>query len=113
MKVLGYDGVNNGNEEYIAFNPNQIKLIDNASPTNKSDIRYSKNTNVDEFDYANYNEIKLDKKEYAIVSSAVITKFTNKYSDELRSIIMAIIYTVLFIIKTALNFMSDTILISI
>lgn len=45
LESLGYDGVNNGNEEYIAFNSNQIKLIDNAAPTDKSDIRYSKDTN--------------------------------------------------------------------
>ena len=45
LESLGYDGVNNGNEEYIAFNSNQIKLIDNAAPTSKSDIRYSKDTN--------------------------------------------------------------------
>lgn len=46
LESLGYDGVNNGNEEYIAFNSNQIKLIDNATPTNKSDIRYSRNTRL-------------------------------------------------------------------
>ncbi|WP_448901261.1 ADP-ribosyltransferase-containing protein [Eubacterium sp.] len=50
LESLGYDGVNNGNEEYIAFNSNQIKLIDNATPTNKSDIRYSRNTRL------NYDE---------------------------------------------------------
>ena len=46
LESLGYDGVNNGNEEYIAFNSNQIKLIDNATPTNKSDTRYSRNTRL-------------------------------------------------------------------
>lgn len=50
LESLGYDGVNNGNEEYIAFNSNQIKLIDNVTPTNKSDIRYSRNTRL------NYDE---------------------------------------------------------
>lgn len=39
----GYDGVNNSNEEYIAFYPEQIKLIDNGKPTNSPDIRFSKN----------------------------------------------------------------------
>ncbi len=38
---LGYDGVNNGNEEYIAFEPNQIKLASNTNPTEDVDIRYS------------------------------------------------------------------------
>ena len=37
----GYDGVNNGDEEYIAFYPEQIKNIDNENPTANSDIRYS------------------------------------------------------------------------
>lgn len=37
----GYDGVNNGDEEYIAFYPEQIKNIDNLAPTENEDIRYS------------------------------------------------------------------------
>lgn len=41
LQNLGYDGVNNGNEEYIAFEPSQIKRIDNLTPTESKDIRYS------------------------------------------------------------------------
>lgn len=41
LQSLGYDGVNNGGEEYIAFYPEQIKLVDNTSPTESKDIRYS------------------------------------------------------------------------
>ena len=41
LQSLGYDGVNNGDEEYIAFYPEQIKLVDNTSPTESQDIRYS------------------------------------------------------------------------
>lgn len=41
LQSLGYDGVNNGNEEYIAFEPSQIKRIDNLTPTGSNDIRYS------------------------------------------------------------------------
>ena len=37
----GYDGVNNSGEEYIAFYPEQIKRIDNKTPTSNPDIRYS------------------------------------------------------------------------
>lgn len=37
----GYDGVNNSDEEYIAFYPEQIKLIDNENPTDNEDIRFS------------------------------------------------------------------------
>lgn len=41
LQSLGYDGVNNGGEEYIAFYPEQIKLVDNTTPTESNDIRYS------------------------------------------------------------------------
>ena len=40
----GYDGIfarNKGSNWYIAFNPEQIKRIDNRNPTKKPDIRYS------------------------------------------------------------------------
>ncbi len=46
--TLGYDGIkanNNSNGKdgnyYLAFNSNQIKNVDNTSPTTNSDIRYS------------------------------------------------------------------------
>ena len=38
----GYDGVNNSNEEYIAFYPEQIKRVSNKTPTSNPDIRYSR-----------------------------------------------------------------------
>ena len=38
---LGYDGVNNSGEEYIAFYPEQSKRTDNSNPTSNPDIRYS------------------------------------------------------------------------
>nr|DAW47902.1 MAG TPA: crystallin beta/gamma motif-containing protein [Caudoviricetes sp.] len=41
LQSLGYDGVNNGGEEYIAFESNQIKLVTNQTPTENPDIRYS------------------------------------------------------------------------
>ncbi len=51
LESLGYDGVNNGNEEYIAFYPSQIKSIDNLSPTENPDICHSlKNINRNEVD---------------------------------------------------------------
>lgn len=40
LEEMGYDGVNNSNEEYIAFYPEQIKLVDNVAPADNSDIRY-------------------------------------------------------------------------
>ena len=41
LEKLGYDGVNNFGEEYIAFYPEQIKRVDNFSPTDDPDIRRS------------------------------------------------------------------------
>ena len=41
LEKLGYDGVNNSGEEYIAFYPEQIKWVDNFSPTDDPDIRRS------------------------------------------------------------------------
>lgn len=47
LESLGYDGVNNGNEEYIIFDSNQAKLLENKNPTNNEDIRYQdRNTDV-------------------------------------------------------------------
>ena len=41
LESLGYDGVNNENEEYISFHPEQAKLTKNTNPTGNEDIRYS------------------------------------------------------------------------
>lgn len=41
LESLGYDGVNNGDEEYIAFYPEQIKEISNLRPTQNPDVRFS------------------------------------------------------------------------
>lgn len=42
LESLGYDGVGTaGAEEYIAFRPEQIKRIDNKTPTQNPDIRFS------------------------------------------------------------------------
>lgn len=40
LESLGYDGVNNSNEEFIAFSPEQIKSTDNLKPTVDPDLRY-------------------------------------------------------------------------
>ena len=40
LEKNGYDGVFNGTN-YVAFNSNQIKNIDNTNPTTNEDIRYS------------------------------------------------------------------------
>uniref|UniRef100_UPI003FEFE681 hypothetical protein n=1 Tax=Eubacterium sp. TaxID=142586 RepID=UPI003FEFE681 len=46
----------------------------------------SRDVNIDEFDDTDYNEIRLGKKEYAAVSSAITIRYANRYSDEIRSI---------------------------
>ena len=44
LESLGYDGVNNGGEEYIAFRSEQIKRIDNKNPTFDPDVRFELNS---------------------------------------------------------------------
>ena len=39
MRDLGYDGILDGAE--VVFSPEQVKSVDNESPTNNPDIRYS------------------------------------------------------------------------
>ena len=41
LEQMGYDGVQNY-DEYIAFYPEQIKAVDNQTPTDNPDIRYSR-----------------------------------------------------------------------
>ena len=50
------------------------------------DVKFSRDVDVDEFDDTDYNEIRLGKKEYAAVSSAITMRYANRYSDEIRSI---------------------------
>lgn len=55
LESLGYDGVNNGGEEYIAFRSEQIKRIDNKNPTSDPDIRFelpSKKTDAEYLELA-------------------------------------------------------------
>lgn len=66
LQSLGYDGVNNGGEEYIAFESNQIKSVTNQTPTENPDIRYSmRGRNADGIEvYETSDEIKsLPKKD--------------------------------------------------
>lgn len=58
-KIFNVDGivVKNGRaNQYIAFDSNQIKNVDNTNPTSNPDIRYSQGTSVD-------NELKLSNKD--------------------------------------------------
>ena len=49
LESLGYDGVNNSDEEYIAFRPEQIKRIDNINPTLNPDTRYSTVSHISDY----------------------------------------------------------------
>ena len=60
LENLGYDGVNNGDEEYIAFNSNQIKLADNLTPTENEDVRFSRDVDTRKKDFSK----ALSKNEY-------------------------------------------------
>lgn len=73
-RELGYDGIisrvyndSTESDEYIAFNSNQIKAVDNTDPTNSSDIRYSLDEDiapVDEDILPENNDQKLISKEW-------------------------------------------------
>ena len=69
LQSLGYDGVNNGNEEYIAFEPSQIKRIDNITPTESKDIRYS----------------LMEDAQYMADIDRVVSEATEKANDELKA----------------------------
>ena len=49
LESLGYDGVNNSDEEYIAFRLEQIKRIDNINPTLNPDTRYSTVSHISDY----------------------------------------------------------------
>lgn len=69
LQSLGYDGVNNGNEEYIAFEPSQIKRIDNLTPTGSKDIRYS----------------LMEDAQYMADIDRIVSEATEKANDELKA----------------------------
>lgn len=78
LESLGYDGVNNGDEEYIAFYPHQIKSIDNEDPTDNPDINLSLSApgenRIPVKGYAVYgSDIKL-KDDIAPVNEEVVAK---------------------------------------
>lgn len=97
----GYDGVNNSNEEFIAFYPEQIKLIDNQNPTSSPDIRFSKSTQqaasvnwstAIEFDPSTHTQEEIDTfNDYLNSVDQKLLQFVKKYygnnvsgSDKIR-----------------------------
>lgn len=116
-KASGYDGVvfkrikDSGGENvkvpsdreadvYVAFNPNAVKSADTITYdndgkiippskrfTDQSDIRYSKQIEVDEFDEAGYDVINTTgKKGYADLKREVMTWDTDRHMNEVRCI---------------------------
>lgn len=74
----------------MSINILQIKLINHATPTNKSDIRCSRNTDVDEFDENNYNVINTTGlKRYGELKSEVMIWDNIKYPNQVRCIELA------------------------
>lgn len=73
LQSLGYDGVNNGGEEYIAFESNQIKSVTNQTPTENPDVRYSMRGE-------NWKPT-LDKVEWRIVNYAIENKIGKELTE--------------------------------
>jgi len=86
LENLGYDGVNNGDEEYIVFNSNQIKLADNLTPTENEDIRLSRDV-----DYAEYAELKRENKHLKEINEVLKHQFelTNGREVSTKSLLKA------------------------
>ena len=86
LESLGYDGVNNGDEEYIAFNSNQIKLADNLTPTENEDVRLSRDV-----DYAEYAELKRENKHLKEINEVLKHQFelTNGREVSTNSLLIA------------------------
>jgi len=81
LRKLGYDGIifgiDKGIVEYIAFEPNQIKSIDNLNPTDSDDVRFKKSDNIppnqmniDDFENLDPNYNPIAKVEKEVVKTA-------------------------------------------
>ena len=55
MRDLGYDGIIDGSE-VVAFSPEQVKVVDNTTPTDDKDIRYALDDNGG-INGSRYNEL--------------------------------------------------------
>lgn len=116
LKQQGYDGIiikntkfdnetlGKDNSQYVVFNSNQIKNVNNLNPTNSEDIRYSSQNNNEwqNFLKQNFNnngtkttmqDIKLPKNYYpglnnTSVEKNIINSFKNEYKPkEIKSAI--------------------------
>ena len=72
LRAKGYDGIvwdYGGNKEVSVFSPEQIKLVDNASPTESQDIRYS----------------LMEDAQYMADIDKAVSEATQKADDELKA----------------------------
>ena len=82
LHALGFDT----SQRKKIINLAKNNIANNVSSVNNNETKFSRDVDVDEFDDTDYNEIRLGKKEYAAVSSAITIRYANRYSDEIRSI---------------------------
>ncbi|MBO4284259.1 MAG: hypothetical protein J5958_06530 [Clostridia bacterium] len=85
LESLGYDGVNNGNEEYIAFHPKQAKYVSNFDPTESTDLRFSPATvsakAIDLSDDSELTRLIGDKKgssKYKVIQQYIMDNLTGE-----------------------------------
>lgn len=90
LESQGYDGVNNSGEEYIAFSPEQIKRVDNLTPTSDPDIRYSL-SNREQLDQyiQEYGAIPRGERPYREIQIPKRTSEAQKVSQTVRTILEA------------------------
>lgn len=99
VKEKGHDGViveyENGTKEIVAFNPEQIKNVDNTNPTNNEDIRYSQNdgkwqefldkNSINEGTKTKLKDIKLPEQKQVNLPTIDNTQEKSKYTPTTKS----------------------------
>lgn len=69
LQQLGYDGAKDG-DNYVAFEPNQIKYTNNLSPTDSPDMRYKNTENNSTQSFSEQSLRKIIGDEYDIISKS-------------------------------------------
>ena len=97
LERMGYDGVNNSDEEFIAFNSNQIKSADpvtydddgNVIPLSErfneqnSDIRFSLGGSIDNYTQKQYNDYGWARAN-DIISASESEELRSKFADAVK-----------------------------
>ena len=94
LESLGYDGVNNSDEEYIAFHSNQIKSVDNLNPTENDDIRYSMKDDINiteagtvsKYSLKSWDETDKNKLLKALTKAGYFKEDVEKWMNDVNSI---------------------------